>query len=105
MNNPIPCFLADSDEARLLGAADTVSAMRAKTVEDYADNLMDDCKVLAMAELTNRDNDLYDGDLLPKLMTAIANWTGDIYDSHARMKQLHVLLAGEFQKIAEREVE
>ena len=74
----------------------------AKAVEDYADNLMADCKVLAMAELINRDGDLYDGDLLPRLMVEIANWTGSIESSHERMKAMHNLLANELQKIAER---
>ena len=94
-----------TDDERLWDQADTVSTMRAKTVEDYADNLMDDCKVLAMAELTNRDNDIYDGETLPKMMCEIANWTGSSEDAVKRMKVLFNILADELQKIAEREVQ
>lgn len=103
MGNPIPCFISDSDEARLWDAADTAEAMRAKRVEDYADDLMFDCRNHAFA--INSEYDMYDGDLLPNLMYEIANWTGCVIDSHVRMKQLYVLLSGELQKIAEREVE
>lgn len=94
-----------TDDSRLWDQADTAEAMRAKQVEDYADSLIDECKTLLGAEEINSENDLYDGLFLPKLMTEIANWTGNINDSHERMKRLHNLLAGEFQKIAEREVE
>ena len=99
MNNPIPCW-TDSDENRL-PAADVEKAL---AVEDYADDLMDDCKLLSMAILTNRDNDLYDGDFLPRLMVEVASWTGSTESSHQRMKAMHNLLADELQKIAEREV-
>lgn len=94
-----------TDDERLWDKADTVSAMRAKRVEDYADNIMDECKKYVEAIYINSIHDLYDGDLLPMLMTEIANWTGRSDDAAERMRKLHNLLAGEFQKIAEREVE
>lgn len=98
MNHAMPC-ITDSDEFRL----EPDNLERSRSVEEYADNLMADCKVFAVAELTNRDNDMYDGDLLPRLMVEIANWTGSIESSHQRMKAMYVLLADELQKVAEKE--
>jgi len=76
----------------------------AKAVEDYADNLMADCKRFEIADCINLENSLYDGDLLTDLMVEIANWTGLPESSHLRMKAMWNLLANELQKIAEREV-
>jgi len=75
----------------------------AKAVEDYTDNLMADCKRFEIADCINLENSLYDGDLLPRLMVEIANWTGSIESSHERMKRLHNLLSNELHKVAERE--
>lgn len=75
-----------------------------KAVEDYTDNLMDECKSYGRACAINSDNDIYDGILLPLLMAEIASWSGNVDESHERMKRMHVLLAGELQKIAEREI-
>ncbi len=105
MNDRIHCFIADSDQARLLDAADTAESMRANMVEDYADNLMDECKTLTRAEVINADNDLYDGFLLSQFMCMVANWNGRTNDAVDRIRGMHVLLANELQKIAEREVE
>jgi hypothetical protein len=77
---------------------------RAQDVEDYADNLLADCMDLAKAKAINFDNDLYDGDFPPKMMQAIANWTGSTESAVKQMRVLHNLLADELQKIAEREV-
>lgn len=98
MTYAMPC-ITDSDEFRF----EPDNLERSRSVEEYADNLMADCKVFAVAELTNRDNDMYDGDLLPRLMVEIANWTGSIESSHQRMKAMYVLLADELQKVAEKE--
>ena len=92
-----------TDDERMWDRADTMDAMRAQRVEDVADNLMDECK--RNASEINMDNDLYDGDLLPDLMTEIAKWTGSSADAVERMKALFNRLADEFGKIAEREVE
>lgn len=99
MNDRMPCGL---DDERIRFEPDNID--RARAVEDYADNLMAECKVLVFAAVVNSENDLYDGDLLPRLLVEIANWTGLIESSHERMKAMHVLLANELQKIAEREV-
>jgi len=96
MNNRMPC-ITDSDEFRY------PEEDRSRSVEDYADNLMSDCKDFKLAALTNRDGDLYDGDLLPRLMVEIANWTGSMESSHQRMKAMYNLLADELQKMAEKE--
>lgn len=77
---------------------------RAGLVEDYADQLMADCKDLGVAMLINTGNDLYDGDLLPKLIHEIAKWDGSSFNAAIHMKAMFNLLADEFQKIAEREV-
>jgi len=94
MNNLMPCF-TDSDENRF------PFIPRVIDVQDYADNLMDDCKRLSLARLTNQDGDLYDGDLLPLLMVEIASWTGK--DSDERMQKMRTLLADALYKMAERE--
>lgn len=98
MNTRLPC-ITDSDEHRF----EPDNLDHARAVEDYADELMADCKEVYKAELINSEHDIYDGDLLPRLMVEIANWTGSIESSHERMKAMHNLLANELQKIAERE--
>lgn len=99
MNTRMPC-ITDSDEHRF----EPTNLDHARAVEDYADNLMDDCKILGRSMHINTENSIYDGYLLPSLMVEIANWTGSIESSHERMKAMHNLLADELQKIAEREV-
>jgi hypothetical protein len=76
-----------------------------RAVESYADELMSDCRVFANAEAVNDDNDLYDGDLLPKLIVEIAKWDGSSLNAAVQMKAMFNLLADEFQKIATREFE
>lgn len=105
MNDRIPCFLSDSDDARLYDAAEASNEARQIRIEGEADWMLSECKDFNAADRINRDHDLYDGDLLPNLMTEIANWTGRSDDAAERMRKLHNLLADEFQKIAEREVE
>ena len=105
MNNQIPCFLADSDEARLWDAAEASNEARQIRIEGEADWMLSECKDFNAAERINRGHDLSETDLLTDLMVEIANWTGRSDDAAERMRKLHYLLAGEFQKIAEREVE
>jgi len=101
MNQRIPCFMADSDEARLL---DTYDAMLGTRVENHTDYLLAECKSVEYAEQLNRDYDLYDGEFLSELMAEIAKWTGRSDDANDRMRKLHVLLANELRKVAESEV-
>ena len=77
---------------------------RMNDIEDYADTIMDECKSFKRAASINSDYDLYDGDLLPKLMVEIAKWDGSSLNAAVQMKAMFNLLADEFQKIAEREV-
>lgn len=74
----------------------------ARNVEDYADNLMDECKTLAKAQQLFIDYEMFD--VLPEIMSAIANWSGASADAPELAKKLHVLLANGLQKIAEYEV-
>lgn len=90
------------DDPRQLDEGNTMS--HARNVEAYTDELLSDCRVLANAESINADNDLYDGDLLPKLITEICKWNGSSVNAADSMKAMFNLLANEFQKIAEREV-
>ena len=94
-----------TDDERLWDRAEASNEARAVRIEGEADWMLSECKDFNAADRMNRDHDLYDGDLLPMLMVEIANWTGRSDDAAERMRKLHVLLAGEFQKIAEREVE
>lgn len=79
------------------------SYQRSLIVEEYADNLLDKCRKFEFAKALNEEHDIYDGDLLPKIMQTIAEWSGKPDNSHAQMKKLHNLLLGEVQVIAERE--
>ena len=97
MNDRMPCF-TDCDDNRL--PADNLD--RARAVEEYADNLMADCKNHAFA--INSEFDLFDGDLLPSLMVEIANWNGSTVSAVSQMRAMHNLLADALQAIAEREV-
>lgn len=93
------------DDPRLWDQAETAHEMhRARAVEDAADLLLADCLTVAGADAINREHDLYDGMLLPKLMSAIANWKGSLGSSSEQMRAMHNLLADELQKIAEKEV-
>jgi hypothetical protein len=93
-----------TDDSRLWDEADTLDAARAQRVEDYADAILDCCKNAEMAISVNFEHDLYDGDLLPKLMTEIANWTGRSDDAAEQMRKLHNLLAEALHEVAEGEV-
>lgn len=98
MNDRMPCF-TDCDDNRL--PADNLD--RAKLVEDYADNLMTECLTLAGADRINQANDLFDGDLLPQMMHAVACWQGSGASAISQMCTLHNLLADALQAIAEKE--
>lgn len=93
-----------TDDSRLWDHADTLDAARAQRVEDYADHLMEECKNAARADQINRDSDMYDGDLLPFLMEAIACWSGRSDDATEQMRKLHNLLAEALHEVAEEEV-
>lgn len=102
MNTPLCGY---RDDERLWDQADTAHEMhRARAVEDAADMLLADCMTVAGADTINREYDVYDGDLLPSLMSAVANWTGSSESAARQMRVLHNLLADELQKIAERQV-
>lgn len=75
-----------------------------KQIEDYADNLMAECVTIKGSEIVNLSNDLYDGDLLPKMMNIIANWTGSTESSVQQIRKLHNLLSDVFIDIARRNV-
>lgn len=77
---------------------------RAQDIEAYAEELMSDCRVLVNAQSINEDNDLYDGDLLPRLMVEICQWNGSSLNAAERMKALFNIMADEFQRIAEKEI-
>jgi hypothetical protein len=81
---------------------------RAKLVEEYADNLMAECKDFNAAERINRGHDLFDGDLLTDLMVEIAQWNGSQYygehNAAVQMRKLYNMLANALQTIAEKEV-
>lgn len=100
MQSHIPCGLEDG---RLWTPAETQADIHARQVEDRADSLVADCMTFDGAERINRDHDLYDGDLLPQLMVAVANWTGSTESAIRQMRKLHNLLADAMQKIAEAE--
>lgn len=79
------------------------SYQKARLVEELADSLMNRCTRFAKASDLNIEHSLYDGDLLPKLMVAIAEWTGKPDSSHVQMKKLHNLLADALQVVAAKE--
>ncbi|MHB1098342.1 MAG: hypothetical protein ACYCZR_02190 [Burkholderiales bacterium] len=99
MNHPIPCFLADSDQARLM---DTADAMYDKQVEDYTDYLLDECKSADYCQRLIIEYEMIEG--CSEIMAEIANWTGRSDDANERMKKLHVLLANALRDVAESEV-
>lgn len=99
MNSRIPC-ITDSDEFRF----ESDDLQHSRAIEEYADTIMDECKTYNHAVSINSDNDLYDGELLPKLMNQIAKWDGSSVHAVIQMKAMFNILADEFQKIAEREV-
>ena len=76
---------------------------QSKLIEEYADSLMNRCTKFSKANDLNIEHDLYDGDLLPKLMQAIAEWSGKPDSSHVQMKKLHNILADALQAVAEKE--
>ena len=94
------CGLRDDDSKRF----EPDDLVRERAVEDYADNLLADCMNLDKSRKINSENDLYDGDFLPKLITAIASWHGSTESSAKQMRVLHNMLCDELQKIAQREV-
>jgi hypothetical protein len=99
----MPCGLED-DRVRF----EPDNLKRARAVEEHADKIMDECRKLDNAEFFNTAYDLYDGDLLPQLMQAIANWSGSSIvgpcNSDEQMRALHNLLANALHDIAERGV-
>lgn len=98
MNNAMPC-ITDSDEHRF-----SPVSPRAQAVEDYADNLLAECIWLDGARSINTKHDMFDGELLPRLMVEIANWNGSTVSAVSQMRALHNLLADALQSIAEKEV-
>lgn len=103
MNTLICGYRDDSRQWEDL-AEESQTITRGRNVEAYTDELLSDCRVLANAQAVNSDNDLYDGDLLPKLITEICKWNGSSLNATIQMKAMFNLLANEFQAIAEREV-
>jgi hypothetical protein len=87
----------------LCDQADTAEAARAQVVEDMADNLLAECITLEGAERINLEFDLFDGDLLPRLMVEIANWKGTTESSGEQMRKLFNIVAEQLHKIAEGE--
>lgn len=100
MNNLMPCGL---EEERCRFESSDIDH-QARAVESYADELMADCRVFHNAESINSAHDLYDGNLLPDLMVAIANWTGSTESAATQMRVLHNLLSDALQKVAEGEL-
>lgn len=103
MNNSIPCFLADSDDARLLDAADTASAMYDTALEQHTDYLLEECKEAAYCERLIIEYEMIEG--CSAIMAEIANWSGRSDEANERMKRLHVLLAQALGEVAKEEVE
>lgn len=95
-----------TDDPRIAGidACDSASACRARKVEDHTDSMIELCKSLDYCIKLNADYELGYGDLLPKLMQAVASWTGSSSDSHRTVLALHNILAAALQDIAEYEV-
>jgi hypothetical protein len=93
------------DDERLWNAqADAADEARQRRIEDYADLLLADCMNPVHAESINNENDLYDSDLLTRMIVAVANWTGSTESSVTQMRKLHNLLADALQGIAERKI-
>lgn len=93
------------DDPRLWDQAETAHTQaRAQEVEDMADNLLADCITVEGAEAVNMDNDLAEGLLLARLMSAVANWTGSTTSACEQIRKLDNLLADALQDVAERKV-
>lgn len=75
----------------------------ARFVEEYTENLLDKCRKLSFAEYLNTEHSLYDGDLLPTIMQAIAEWEGSPGSSHTQMKKLHNRFLDALEVVAKRE--
>ena len=75
----------------------------ARIAEEYAENLLDRCRSFEFAKKLNEDHDLYDGDLLPEFLQAIAEWRGNLDSSHTQMKKLHNLFFDAVKRVAKRE--
>ncbi|MDE3023196.1 MAG: hypothetical protein KGI54_15330 [Pseudomonadota bacterium] len=103
MNDRISCFLTDSDDARLLDAADTASAMYDVALEQHTDYLLEECKQAAYCERLIMDYEMIEG--CAAIIAEIANWSGRSDEANERMKRLHVLLAQALGEVAKIEVE
>lgn len=90
MGHPIPCGL---DDRRLWIPPEHPADIHARQIEDKTDALVADCMTFAGSDRINQEHDLYDGDLLPQLMVAIANWTGS-YESAAKQMRKPAQPAG-----------
>ena len=74
---------------------------KAREIEDIADSLLADCLTVAGAHEVNANFDLYDGSLLPALMSAIANWNGRSDSANTTMQKLHNILCNKLHTVAE----
>lgn len=94
------------DDPRLAGldAFDSASERHARMIEDQTDALVEQCRDQDFCARLNSDYELGYDDMLPRLMQAVASWTGSSSDSNRAMRALHNILADEMQKLAERGV-
>ena len=100
MTEKTPCFISDSEEARLI---ETTYTMIEKQIEDHTDYLLDECKSAKYCEKLIIQYEMLDG--CSAIMAEIANWTGRSDDANERMRNLHNLLSNALREIAEYEVE
>lgn len=84
-------------------ARERAAATRDATLELQADSMMIDCLDREDAEAINRDNDLYDGDLLTDMMVLVARAQGASMTATEAVAQMASLMRAEFRKIAARE--